>query len=308
MLFQRVVFTFITAATVANLTACNKRNTKPTTATESSDNASDSAPIKKFNAYVKSYNDLIGDSGLIHEYQVYREAGISRKSANDSIDIGAGLIEKERDGLKVARAMPGTSAPDLDAAADKLLGTLDPLVTQLSGLQVYYSSKAYKEDKLARGKREDAQMLDEFKAASAALTDFNTQLERESARRDELELERSKASGDMVAYDTKLAMHQAKGFIELFHSPDDTSNAVVIAQADARIAELDKMLAAQRDAVAKAKQAGNASDVAQYAIVGDELTEMIGNYREMKQLGRADKFHFVILEYNSAIQSSNEAH
>lgn len=308
MLLQRVAFTFITITTVANLTACNKRNSNPAKAVEASYNDPDAAQLRKFNAYVSSYNGLIGDSGLVHEYQVYREAEVSRKSPKDNIDIGPGSIERDRDKLKATRAMPGGGAPDLDAAADKLISALDPVVTQLSGLTVYYTSKAYTEDKLARGKREDSQMLAEFKAASAALTDFNTQLERESARREELELEKSKASGDMVVYNTKLALYQAKGFIELFHSPDDTSNAVVIAQADAKIAELEKTLAAQRDAVAKAKQAGHDSDVAAYASVGDELTEMIGNYREMKQLGRADKFHFVILAYNAAINTSNEPH
>ena len=308
MLLQRVAFTFITIATIANLTACNKRNSNPTKAVESSYPDPDAVQLRKFNAYVGSYNGLIGDSGLVHEYQVYREAEVSKKSPNDSIDIGTGLIEKERDKLKSTRAIPGDGAPDLDAAADKLISALDPVVTQLSGLAVYYSSKAYIEDKLARGKREDAQMLAEFKTASAALTDFNTQLEREFARREDLELEKSKADGDMVVYDTKLALHQAKDFIELFHSPDDTSNAVVIAQADARVSELEKTLAAQRDAVAKAKQAGHYSDVVGYASVGDELTEMIGNYRQMKQLGRADKFHFVILAYNAAINTSNEPH
>jgi hypothetical protein len=68
------------------------------------------------------------------------------------------------------------------------------------------------EDKLVRGKHEDAQMLAEFKTASLALAEFNVQLEHEASRREEGELVKIKASGDMVTYNTKLALHQAKGF------------------------------------------------------------------------------------------------
>jgi hypothetical protein len=262
----------------------------------------------KFNAYIRSYNELIGDQGLTHEYQVYRDANISKKSPGNTIDIGTGLIAEQRDRLKSAYAMPGSNAPELDMAASRLIDSLDPLVTRLTGLKAYYQTKAYMDDRLTRGKHEDAQMLAEFKSASLALAEFNEQLEHESDRREEAELAKIKAGGDIVAYDTKLALHQAKGFIDLFHGPDDTTNASVLGQADAKISDLEKTLAAQREAVAKAKQTGRPdSSLGYFSNAGNALAEMIGEYRTMKELHRADKFHFVILEYNTAISMANEA-
>jgi hypothetical protein len=133
ILYQRVVLAFLMSATIANLTACNKKDASPTSPVQSSADTSDSRQLAKFNAYIRSYNDLIGDQGLTHEYQVYRDANVSKKSSRDLIDVGTGLIAEQRDRLKVARTMPGSGSPEMDTAASKLIESLDPVISRLAG-------------------------------------------------------------------------------------------------------------------------------------------------------------------------------
>ena len=61
---------------------------------------------------------------------------------------------------------------------------------------MYYKSKAYKDDQLAKGKAQDPIVRASFDTAMAALTAFNGALDREHKKRDEQELASLKAEGN----------------------------------------------------------------------------------------------------------------
>jgi hypothetical protein len=298
----------IGAAALLALGACDKvksigGNTTSTATTAGRGDAANS----KLDTYTEGYNKLIDTFGLPETMESYVEQKISSKSPTDSISISSGWIGQALTSLKQARALSGGPA-DLDAAADTLIASLEKVLARLTPLETYYSSKAYREDALARGKREDPLMLAEFKAASEAGEAFNTILSRERRARTEIELTELKKSGNMLAYNTKLALQQAEPLVDLFNKPEDLRDPAVLAKADAIIAALEKTLADQRSVYATAKGAaktpGDAPDYG-YEAVNRELTQMIGDYRDLKQSGEVSDVNDMVRNYNSAIESLN---
>ena len=126
-------------------------------------------------------------------------------------------------------------------------------MTQLKALDIYYDSKAYKNDDLVRGKTEDAPLRASFDAGMAAMKAFNVALGTEQKRRDAETLARLKASGDLLAYNTKLALGQGKDLLNLFGEGTDIKSAAKYVQGDALAAEIEKTLVTQRELYAAAK-------------------------------------------------------
>lgn len=296
------------AAALLALAGCDKvksigGNSADAVAADGRDNAANA----KLDTYTEGYNKLIDTFGLPETSETYSEARIAAKSPTDSISISTGWIGQALTKFKEARALPGGAA-DLDAVGDRLIAALDKVLARLTPLDTYYSSKAYREDALARGKREDPLMLAEFKAASDAAAAFDAILSRERRARTEIELAELKKSGDTLRYTTKLALYQAEPLVDLFNAPEDVRNPAILAKADAMVVALDKTLAEQRTAFAAAKAAGKTpSDTPDigYQFVENRLTSMIGDYRDLKQSGDVSDVNDMLRNYNHAIESMN---
>jgi hypothetical protein len=261
----------------------------------------------KLDAYTMSFNKLVGTFGLSETAESYDKQEIAKQSPSDSISISSGWIEQALPKLKEGRALPGGPA-DLDKAADVLIAALDKVVTRAKALEIYYDSKAYRDDNLARGKQEDGPMRAEFQAALAAAERFDTVLKRERNARTTVEIEQLKKDGNVLAYSTKLALQRSESLIDMFAKPEDVKNPQLIARGTAIVAEIEKLLTEQRAAYAAAKAAakspGDAPD-SSYESAANDITDLVGKFRDLKQGGDVKDLNGMVEEYNDAVESLN---
>lgn len=261
----------------------------------------------KLTAYTQAYNKLIGTFGLTETAKRYEDAEVSRKTGSDNIHITDGWISQGREALNKAIESSGDLGK-ADAAAKALRDTLDPLLKRLDGLKVYYDSKAYKDDKLARGKAEDAAMRAEFTRALDALREFDAQITVLQRARDDKLIADYKAKGDLLSFNSKTALRQADDLISLFRKPEDLKDPAIIAKGNSQITALEKTLADLRTETDKAKASGD-SDTSRSALyhgqVADYLTSMVGKYRELREEGDPDDRNSMIEDYNRAIDAAN---
>lgn len=308
--------TCLTAAIAASivLAACGKTpstGADPAAAVGAAPSATASASVdggqssvEKMNGYTDAYNQLIDTFGLPETRDRYFEEDIPNKSVSNNISITDGWLDTALGKFKKARALPGNDLADLDKAADTLIASLDPLVVQLKALDIYYESKAYTEDGLARGKAEDAAVRSKFDASTAAMQAFSDLLDREQETRDARSLAALKTSGDLLGYNTRMALQEGKQLIDLFDSEGAIGDAAIYTRGDAIVAELEKTLAAQREHYAAAKAKEPAPDYG-HESVASNLVSLIGAYREMKQSRETEDYNDMIEEYNRAIESAN---
>ncbi|MGY4398238.1 hypothetical protein ACVWZA_003444 [Sphingomonas sp. UYAg733] len=303
---QRNNIALIVAATLA-LSACNKPGQPSGAGTGVTLGQGDEGARAKLSAYTEGYNKLLDTFGLPATAESYNKAAISTQSPADTISINTGWLEQGVTLLKAARAKSGGPA-DLDKVGDTLIGALDSAIKRLAGLDVYYESKAYRDDGLARGKQEDSAMKAELQAALTAMERFGAILDRERKAATAVELAALKAKGDMLGYNTKLALQQASALIDLFKGADDVANPAVFTRADGQLATLEKTLAAQRDELAKAKAAVKAGDRVDvnYGLVGDRLNAMVGDYRDLRSSHEGGDFNDMVEHYNDAIGDAND--
>ncbi len=295
----------IVAATLA-LSACDKPG-QPSATGSGIFGQGDEAARAKLSAYTEGYNKLLDTFGLQQTAEAYTKQDIPNQSPSDTIVVNTGWLEQGVTLLRAARAKAGGPA-DLDKAGDALIGALDTALKRLNGLNVYYESKAYREDGLARGKKEDAAMKAEFQAAFTAMEQLGAIIDRERQAVTTAELSALKAKGDMLGYNTKLALQQAASLVALFKGPNDINNAAVFAEADKQLATLEKTLAAQRDELAKAKAAVKAGDHVDvnYELVNGRLNTFVGGYRELRGSHKPEDYNRLVDQYNDAIGDAND--
>lgn len=266
------------------------------------------ATAAKLSAYTEAYNALIETFGLPATAKDYKEARVASRSPSETITISNGWLENEADKLKAARALPGALGP-VDAAAEKLDTALQKVLARLKPLYAYYNTKAYRADGLKRGKAEDAQMIAEFDAALTAMDEFNAALVKQRRAGADAELAALKKGGDMVAYNTKLAMQQGEDLVSLFNKPEDLRDPAVFAKGDVLVASLEKLLADQQKAIAdaktRAKEPIETSRLGVSGLVADMLGLMIGQYRQVKQSHSAHDAQMMVDSYNRAVGMAN---
>lgn len=259
----------------------------------------------KLNAYTEAYNRLIDNSfGLAAMRKRYFEQNIPQKSATDSITINDGVVSVSFNQFQKARALPSASLDELDQVADQLMIPMNKLVTQLKALNIYYTSKAYKEDNLAKGKAQDAEVRANFDATTAATEKFNAVLSREQKKRNVQMLAKLKAEGNLLGYGTKLALQQGDELLSLFAGENDIKNPEKYQQADALVLELEKTLTEQRAQYAAAQTKTPHPD-SWHESAASYLTAMIGSYREMKQSKKPKDFNEIVNNYNKAVENAN---
>lgn len=262
------------------------------------------ATSAKLNGYTQGYNKLIGTFGLPETHERYLKLNIPKRKATENLSISAGWVDISLEQLKKARALSASELGALDQSADVLIGDLGKLVTQLKALEVYYSSKAYQEDDLAKGKAQDAEVRTAFDKSTASMKSFSAVLGTEEKKRSAAMLAKLKASGDMLGYNTKLGLQQAEEVVSLFDSEADIRDPAKYQAGDAIVASLDKTLAEQRELYAAAKDKEPRPDSA-HESTGSSLVSFIGTYRTMKQAKTAKSFNDMVKKYNDAVTSAN---
>lgn len=138
----------------------------------------------------------------------------------------------------------------------------------------------------------------------AAMKAFNVGLGAEQKRRDVETLARLKASGDLLAYNTKLALSQGENLLNLFSEGTDIKNAAKYVQGDALAAGIEKTLVTRRELYAAAKIKEPKPDYG-HESTGSSLLSLVGTYRDMKQYRKLEAFNDMVKEYNRAIESAN---
>ena len=271
--------------------------------------AADEQTSFKLNGYTEAYNKLIGTFGLPETYESYVKNNIPKQTAKSSISITDGWIEDALNLFKQARALPTGGPEALEQSADKLITALDKLVVQLKALTIYYESKAYKDDNLARGKSEDASLRASFEASTAAMTAFNGALGQEQKKRGVETLARLKASGDLLGYNSKVALGRGEELINLFQNERDMKNAAKYVEGDALVAELEKTLVEQRALYAAAKDKAKDKEAQPeygHESMASSLVSLVGAYRSLKQSRQARDYDEMIKEYNRAVENAND--
>ena len=271
--------------------------------------AADEQTGLKLNGYTEAYNKLIGTFGLPETYESYLKANIAKQTAKSSISFTDGWIEDALNMFKKARALPSTGPQALEQSADTLIAALDKLLVQLKALDVYYKSKAYKGDNLARGKKEDASLRASFEASTAAMTAFNGVLRQEQKKRGAEALARLKASGDMLGYNSKVALGKGEELINLFQNERDMKNAAKYVEGDALVAELEKTLTEQRALYAAAKDKAKDKEAQPeygHESMASSLVSLVGAYRGLKQSRQVKDYDEMIKEYNRAVENAND--
>ncbi len=263
----------------------------------------------KLNAYTEGFNTVLGTFGLRGEYESYQKAGIGGPHPDPQMaHLIGGWLDQAQIKLKAARAMPGGGLGDVDAAADRFIPALDKVMTHEAALKSYYASKAWRDDGLARGKAEDGPLTAEFRTAISEADRFDAVLTHARDQRDAQELARLKSSGDMLGYDTQIALKHGRALAQLFHSEADLHDPAKTAAAETEARALQAALADQHAEVAKAKPKASGPDqwrVDSYGRAGDELDSELGAYRDLKGGGGQASYQSMISSFNSAVSGVN---
>lgn len=263
----------------------------------------------KLNAYTEGYNVVLGEFGLGEEYQSYLKADIAGPQPEpERAYMTGGWLNQAQEKLHAGRALPTSGLQAVDAAADAFIPALDKVVAHEAALKSYYASKTYKDDGLARGRREDPMLRAEFTTALAAGDRFNAVLTQARDARERQELDRLKRSGDMLMYDMKLSLAQARALTETFGSQADLTSPAKRAQADAHAAALQATLSDLHAQIAKAKpkmQGPDAWRVDSFDRASQSLDTLTGAYRDLKGGGGVEAYKAMLQAFNSAVSSVN---
>lgn len=265
------------------------------------DAAKGADPAVKFNGYIDGYNKLIEENwGVYKNFERYKALNIASKNGSENISFPENIttLEQALTKIKEARALGGNSTTAAaDAAADKVIASAEALLAQWKELAPYYSSRAYRDDSLAKGKAAHDSLMANYTATLAAIDELDAaiaQFQRDVAQK---RIADYRKSGHNTEADVVEAMHLA----DLF------TTAVI----DEKTADADAQLPKFQAAVTKLRQteAAMAADAANKARIGrlvDKLEQLIGNWRDYKQSGSDFNRERVVAYYNYAIREMND--
>jgi hypothetical protein len=264
----------------------------------------------KLNAYTEAYNNVVGPFGLKQQLDSYNQALHGSNPLPEAVSLNGGWLNQAREGLQKARAMPGGDLADADQATDRFLPTLDKLLAEEASLNGYYATKAYKDDDMARGRREEPALLADFHEAMAAAAPLDAALTQARDARQRTELARLKRSGPADAYLTELALSQARALTSGVHSEADLHDPAKIAARDRIAKALQQTLADQHAAVAAAKARPDAAQnypLDAHGRAGDDLNKVLAGWRDLKTGGGAASYNAMVQAFNSAVEDENSA-
>ena len=239
---------------------------------------------------LSTYYHFTNDFDLIALKQDYAALAAAKAKAGDTLYINSGRLEAGLEDLARARGADNALG-GLDAAADRALQALRPLVARAKGLNSYFTMRGYLSDDYARAHREDAAMIASYDSAIAAFAPFATAVEQATARQETVLLKRMQAERRMNDYYDILIVRQTRAIRAVTATPTALDTPVAAAHVDRLFAELAATLDRDRAAWAAAmvrmpadQRPPGDSDVI-------PVTEqMIGAYRQLRRNGDADDY------------------
>lgn len=293
-------------ALAALLSGCDKPGKAPADTqqaasgkTPSANNAT-AATEEKFNAYTKAFNELIDENwGVQENFRAYTKEDIPNAKPSDNVFFSESIPSLERAvaALKDGRSVDGDASGAADAAVDKLLPAAEKLLAQWKELKPYFTSKAYREDGLAKAKAAHADVVASYEATLSGVGALDAALTAYQRDRSARQLEAFKSDGNLIAYNTVNTMQLADHFVS-------AATAQKMTEADGLLVELEASLAA----LGKTYDGMAVSDDNRVEIgsIRDRLGRMVGNYRDYKQDEDADDMNRMIDQYNNAIEEYND--
>lgn len=126
------------------------------------------ASVRKYDAYIDGYNELIDIIfGLKQAYSKYRELRIAQADPHRDLYFNPAdtTVRHAIAALRAGRTIAAGDTGAADRATDALLPTLERIQRRYETLGPYYASKAYRHDRLARGRAEDAALIADYETA-----------------------------------------------------------------------------------------------------------------------------------------------
>ncbi len=261
--------------------------------------AADPAGNAKLKGYVSAYNVLIGTpyGGLQEAADAYAAYHVERADPSKTIGLTFQTDARQRtlDELTKARAATGNAdTAAVDRAADQLIPPLKKIVELQRELGPYYSSRAYRNDGLARGKALDVELKAAFAEALTALKTMGAALDESQARANAALIARLRADGHVAEASLTNAIQAGSPMIAALARDDD-------AAADRLFAPFQQAVEQMRADQPKLKNLGN--DIS-YASILDQLTQVTGLYSDYKNGDAAAKQRLIGL-YNQAVSTAN---
>lgn len=296
--FRSVAITTGAILLTLSLSACEQQTDEKAQAAPKIDEAS-AALDKKSGHYTEGFNLLlIAGGGLESSAQVYDSWKIDQATADRTLkpSIATPMLESAVEQFKEGRALDtGEKTTVADSAVDKIVPPLETLISEWKPLQPYYDSGAYRDDDVAKGKAADPKIKAAFAESVAALGTLSDALGALQDQRNESRIAQMRDGG-----------HEAEAnFLDAIQKADRLARAASKEQfdeANAVVPDLQKALDAMRESAATYE--GTQSATVIYAKTLENLTKMLGSWRDFRQNNQRVDLGTVISTYNSVIRTS----
>lgn len=262
--------------------------------------AGNEATQEKMSTYIDAFNALIHDHwGVSKKFEEYQKMNIPGASASANLYFPENISHLERAiaKLKEGRALNGgNQGKKADEAADKLIPQLEALLAQWQALDPYFESRAYRDDALAKAKEAHPALMQAYQGSVAGIEQLDVALSEYQRASNAAKLEVMRKGGHAAEASLLDAMQKA----DLFTNAVMEDNKV---EADAQLPAMEAAIAALREE--QAKLPADNSNKSYLSSIADNLTGMVGAYRDLKQSNSDSYRERVVDRYNSAIGNMN---
>lgn len=262
--------------------------------------AGNEATQEKMSTYIDAFNALIHDHwGVSKKFEEYQKMNIPGASASANLYFPENISHLERAiaKLKEGRALNGgNQGKKADEAADKLIPQLEALLAQWQALDPYFESRAYRDDSLAKAKEAHPALMQAYQGSVAGIEELDVALSEYQRASNAAKLEVMRKGGHTAEASLLDAMQKA----DLFTNAVMEDNK---AEADAQLPAMEAAIAALREE--QAKLPADNSNKSYLSSIADNLTGMVGAYRDLKQSNSDSYRERVVDRYNSAIGNMN---
>ncbi len=289
-------------AAALSLAACgdskgNAENPAPKSVAQAAGNE---ATQEKMSLYIDAFNALIHDHwGVSKKFEEYQKLNIPAASASANLYFPENISHLERAiaKLKEGRALNGGSqGKKADEATDKLIPQLEALLAQWQALDPYFESRAYRDDSLAKAKEAHPALMQAYQGSVAGIEELDVALSEYQRASNAAKLEVMRKGGHTAEASLLDAMQKA----DLFTNAVMEDNK---AEADAQLPAMEAAIATLREE--QAKLPADNSNKSYLSSIADNLTGMVGAYRDLKQSNSDSYRERVVDRYNSAIGNMN---
>ena len=293
----------LVCAMTMGLAACGQGDGKPgpNGKTESVRAASgDEATQQKFGLYTEAFNKLIDEHwGVPENFGKYEKLNLPTANPSSSIYFPENIttLEQAIAKLKEGRALSGGGKSQrADAAVDKLIPQLEALLAQWKTLDPYFESRAYRDDGLAKAKAAHPAQTQAYQGSVAGIEQLDVALSEYQRASNAAKMEAMRKGGHAAEASLLDAMQKA----DLFTNAVMEDNK---AEADAQLPAMEAAIAKLREE--QAKMPADNSNKSYLSSIADNLSGMVGAYRDFKQSNSDSYRESVVDRYNSAIGNMN---